>query len=105
MNCVHSFGFCFFFFTVVGDFQLQFVLLAATGCGLGLDVASRYRGPKTCSLIPKEIRDSESLSIFRNKIKQWKPVGCTCKLCWEYREGIGYGIQKGDVFILKEAQT
>ena len=65
----------------------------------------RYRGPKTWSLVPKEIRDSESLSIFRNKIKQWKPVGCTCKLCWEYREGIGYGIQKGDVFILKEAQT
>ena len=63
----------------------------------------RYRGPKTWNLLPQDIKDSESLEIFKNKIRKWKPVGCTCKLCWVYKEGIGYGTMKGDVFVLKEA--
>ena len=63
----------------------------------------RYRGPKTWNMLPNDIKDSESLSIFRNKIKKWKPTGCTCKLCLEFRTGIGYGIMKDGVFVLKEA--
>ena len=62
----------------------------------------RYRGPKTWNLVPQEIKDSESLDIFRNKIRNWKPVGCTCKLCWTYQPGIGYGTMNGDTFVLKE---
>jgi hypothetical protein len=63
----------------------------------------RYRGPKTWNIVPKDIKDSKSLDIFKEKIKKWKPVGCTCRLCWEYRKDIGYGNQIGDTFILKEA--
>ena len=29
-----------------------------------------YRGPKTSNLIE-----------FKQKIRKWKPVGCTCRLC------------------------
>ena len=65
----------------------------------------RYRGPKTWNLLPQDIKDSESLDIFKNKIRKWKPVGCKCKLCWIYKEGIGYGTMKGDTFVLKEACT
>ena len=63
----------------------------------------RYRGPKTWNLVPQDIKDSESLDIFKNKIRNWKPVGCTCKLCWIYKEGIGYGVMKDDKFVLKES--
>ena len=31
--------------------------------------------------IPPEIKDSETLEIFRKKIKNWKPDRCPCRLC------------------------
>ena len=37
-----------------------------------------FRGPKTWLLVPNVIRNSESVSEFKAKIKQWKPEGCTC---------------------------
>ena len=61
----------------------------------------RYRGPLTWELVPEEIKASESLAIFKNRIKNWKPVGCKCRLCKEYVEGLGYGFYKGNTFIPK----
>ena len=58
----------------------------------------RYRGPKTWELVPKEIKKAKSLFEFKNKIKKWKPVGCTCRLCKNYIKDLGYGIFRGDVF-------
>jgi hypothetical protein len=52
----------------------------------------RYRGPLTWELVPEDIRLAESLSIFKDKIKEWKPTGCTCRLCKTYVPGIGYGM-------------
>ena len=40
-----------------------------------------YRGPKTWALVPQEIKQLKPLSKFVTKIKNWKPVGCTCRLC------------------------
>ena len=40
-----------------------------------------YRGPKTWSLIPNDIKHAVSLSQFKSKIKKWKPEGCMCRLC------------------------
>ena len=59
----------------------------------------RYRGPVTWELVPEEIRASKSLAIFQDKIKQWKPLGCTCRLCKSYVEGLGYGFFIGNTFI------
>ncbi|MCH2405854.1 MAG: reverse transcriptase family protein [Nitrosopumilus sp.] len=50
----------------------------------------RYRGPKTWELVPKEIKESTSLSIFKDKIKDWKPSGCNCRLCKTYIKDVGY---------------
>jgi len=50
----------------------------------------RYRGPMTWKLVPEEIKQSKSLSAFKEKIRKWKPNGCTCRLCKNYIQGIGY---------------
>ena len=50
----------------------------------------RYRGPKTWELVPTDIKDSKSLSLFKKKIKNWKPVGCTCRLCKTFIKDLGY---------------
>ena len=50
----------------------------------------RYRGIKTWDLIPEEIKASESLHIFKQRIKKWRPQGCTCRLCKEYVFNLGY---------------
>ena len=59
----------------------------------------RYRGPLTWELVPDDIKESESLSIFKDKIKSWKPSGCSCRLCKNYIPGIGYGIMKDGVLV------
>ena len=58
----------------------------------------RYRGPITWELVPQDIREVESLALFKSKIKNWKPTGCTCRLCKEYIRGLGYGFSEKDGF-------
>ena len=50
----------------------------------------RYRGPKTWELVPEEIKKSKTFSIFKSKIKKWKPLGCNCRLCKTYIKDLGY---------------
>ena len=50
----------------------------------------RYRGPKTWDILPNEIKSSKSLCEFKNKVKKWKPQGCTCRLCKNYIFNIGF---------------
>ena len=50
----------------------------------------RYRGPKTWDLVPTKIKECKSLREFKDKIKQWKPEGCTCRLCKSYIHNIGF---------------
>ena len=54
-------------------------------------------------MVPEDIRASasESLAIFQDRIKQWKPVGCTCRLCKRYVKNLGYGFFGGDAFVPK----
>ena len=40
-----------------------------------------FRRPKTWELVPDQTKPSKSLLEFKNKIKYWKLLGCTCKLC------------------------
>ena len=49
-----------------------------------------YRGILTWNLLPNDLKQTESLSSFRTKIKQWKPQGCTCRLCINYISNLGY---------------
>ena len=50
----------------------------------------RYSGPITWNLVPEDIQKSESLAIFKDKIKKWKPEGCPCRLCKVYINNLGY---------------
>ena len=38
-----------------------------------------YLGPKFWSQVPNEIKESDSLAVFKNKIKNWRPKLCPCK--------------------------
>ena len=49
-----------------------------------------FRGPKTWSLVPMEIKNLKSLSEFKAKIKHWKPEGCTCRICRFYVANLGF---------------
>ena len=49
-----------------------------------------YRGPKTWEILPQPIKDSKSLTEFKQKVKHWKPVGCTCRLCKIYIVNLGF---------------
>ena len=49
-----------------------------------------FRGPKTWSLVPEEIKNSKSISEIKNKIKYWKLEGCICRLCKTYIQNLGF---------------
>ena len=50
----------------------------------------RFMGPKIWDIIPNSIKKASSLSIFKNKIKNWVPEDCPCGLCKDYVQGVGY---------------
>ena len=50
----------------------------------------RYLGPKIWAQVPNEIKESDSLFIFKSKIKKWRPENCPCKLCKTYVARLGY---------------
>ena len=47
-------------------------------------------GPKIWNLVPNNIKDSETLNIFKSKIKMWVPEKCPCRLCKTYIPGVGF---------------
>ena len=40
--------------------------------------------PKIWEILPNEIKDSDTLQIFKAKIKNWVSVECPCRLCKIY---------------------
>ena len=47
-------------------------------------------GPKTWDLLPNDIKESNSLLEFKQKIKRWRTTECTCRLCKTYIHGLGF---------------
>ena len=47
-------------------------------------------GAKLWNLLPGEIKNSSSLTIFKNKIRKWIPQKCPCKLCQTCIKNVGY---------------
>ena len=39
-----------------------------------------FLAPKIWYILPNDIKDSESLDIFKSKIKKWIPSECPCRL-------------------------
>ena len=40
----------------------------------------RYLGPKSWELIPSDMKDTESVEVFKNCIKNWILDNCPCRL-------------------------
>ena len=40
-----------------------------------------YRASQLWNLVPTEIKDAPSLSIFKEKINSWYYENCPCRLC------------------------
>ena len=49
-----------------------------------------FKDPKIWSQVPSEIKEPHSLAVFKNKIKNWRPKLCPCKLCKTYVVNLGY---------------
>ena len=47
-------------------------------------------GAKIWKLLPREIKNSFSLTVFKNKIRMWTPEKCPCKLCQTCIKNAGY---------------
>ena len=56
---------------------------------MGLETIS-YRAPQLWNLVPTEIKDAPSLSIFKEKIKSWYCDNCPCRLCKTYIANEGF---------------
>ena len=46
--------------------------------------------PKIWEILPNEIKDSDTLQIFKAKIKKWVSVECPCRLCKIYLPQVGF---------------
>ena len=46
--------------------------------------------PKIWEILPNEIKDSDTLQIFKAKIKKWVPVEFPCRLCKVYLPQVGF---------------
>ena len=50
----------------------------------------RSLGPKIWNIIPENIKSTTSLSGFKHKIKNWKPVECPCRICATFIPDLGF---------------
>ena len=42
------------------------------------------------TMLPSELKECESLDLFKTSIKSWKPDNCPCDPCKVYVQGVGY---------------
>ena len=49
-----------------------------------------HLGPRIWEQIPDKIKSSNTLTIFKDKIKTWIPKHCPCKLCKVYVKNLGF---------------
>ena len=48
-----------------------------------------YFGTLIWNLLPKDLKEAESIDKFKSLIKSWKPIKCPCYLCKDFVKGIG----------------
>ena len=54
------------------------------------DNSLTYLGTKLWELIPSNMKDTESVEVFKNRIKGWIPDNCPCRLCKTYIHQVGF---------------
>ena len=48
-----------------------------------------FMAPKIWSIVPQELKNSQSLYSFQKSIRKWKP-NCPCRLCKTYLQRVGF---------------
>ena len=69
--------------------KINFKSRRITSVRYGIDSLT-YLGPKVWNVVPKDIKISESLNVFKTKIKNWIPRECPCRLCRLFIQNLGY---------------
>ena len=49
-----------------------------------------YFGRVTWDILPDSYKNLPNFSVFKNKIKKWKPENCPCRLCKTYISRLGF---------------
>ena len=49
-----------------------------------------FLGLKIWESLPSNIKDSQTLNIFKSNIESWKPENCPCHLCRLYIADVGF---------------
>ena len=49
-----------------------------------------FLGPKMWDLVPLELKQLESLKVFKLKIKKWIRFECPSRLCRTYMQQVGF---------------
>ena len=49
-----------------------------------------FLGPKIWAIVPDWIKESNTILLFKQRIKKWKPIGCPCRICKIYLNKIGF---------------
>ena len=80
-------------FTTYHSYNLRskskFVVLSVRTVHTG-QTSIQYYGLLIWKLIPGYIKGSETLDIFKGKIRKWKPINCPCRLCKKYIPNLGF---------------
>ena len=66
----------------------DFVVPIVKSVHKGLEILS-YLGPKNWELLSLEIKETETFSQFKTKIKK-NPQNCPCRLCKIYLQYVGF---------------
>ena len=54
------------------------------------DNSLRYQGPKLWEIMRSDIKGTESVEVFKNRIENWIPENCPCRLCKTYIHQVGF---------------
>ena len=49
-----------------------------------------YLGPVIWDILPDSYKNLPNFSVFKSRIKKWKPENCPCRLCKTYISRIGF---------------
>ena len=47
-------------------------------------------GPKIWDILPTELKEIMSPTLFKKKIREWAPKNCPCRLCKTYVQNFGF---------------
>ena len=57
-----------------------------------------YKANEVWNLIPKNLKSSQSLTLFKNEIKLWQCFNCSCNICKSYVPYLGHCISRNKFF-------